>query len=56
MESEPTFNTMKTSYRRHKTFLSVDTRKKSIKHRYDKRHILNDFTTRPKDIKEIMKS
>lgn len=56
MESEPSFNTMKTSYRRHKTFLSVDKRKKSIKHRYDKRHILKDFTTRPKDIKEIVKS
>lgn len=56
MESPPTFNTMKTSYRRHKTFVSVDKRKKSIKHKYDKRHVLKDFTTTPKDIKEIIKS
>ena len=56
MQSPPTFNTMKTSYRRHKTFLSVDVRKKSMKHRYDKRHILKDYSTRPKDIKEILES
>ena len=56
MESELSFNTMKTSYRRHKTFISVDVRKKSIKHRYDKRIVLLDYTTKPKDIKEILKS
>lgn len=56
MESEPSFNTMKTSYRRHKTFLSVDKRKKSINHRYDKRRVLKDFTTKPKGIKEIIKN
>ena len=54
MESEPTFNTMKTSYRRHKNFLSVDTRKKSLRHRYDKRIVLKDYSTKPKDIKDII--
>jgi len=55
MESEDDFNTMKTSYRRHHTFISVDKRKKSIKHKYDKRKIIKDYNTKPKNIKDIIK-
>lgn len=42
-----TFNTMKTSFVRHKNFVSTDVRKKSIHAVYDKRKILKDFNTDP---------
>jgi hypothetical protein len=54
MESEDDFNSMKSSYRRHKTFISVDKRRKSIQTEYDKRKILKDFNTKPKNIKDII--
>ena len=41
------FNPMKTSFVRHKSFVSMDIRKKSIHAVYDKRKILKDFNTDP---------
>ncbi len=41
------FNSMKTSFVRHKNFVSTDFRKKSIHAVYDKRKILKDFDTIP---------
>lgn len=44
---EKKFNPMKTSYARHKTFISTDVIRKSIKTTYNKRKILKDFDTAP---------
>jgi hypothetical protein len=41
------FNSMKTSFVRHKNFVSTDIRKKSIHAVYDKRKILKDYDTIP---------
>jgi len=40
------FNTMKTSFVRHKNFVSTDIQKKSIKSVYDKRTILKNYDTK----------
>lgn len=44
---KPSFNTMKTSYVRHKNYVSTDVIKKSICSTYDKRVILDDYNTKP---------
>jgi hypothetical protein len=54
MVSEDVINPMKSSYRRHGSFTSVDKRRKSILKEYDKRNILKDFNTKPKNIKDII--
>lgn len=54
LETDFKFLPFKSSYRRHKTFVSTDIIKKSIKTRYDKRYILKDFDTRPKNVKDIV--
>jgi len=41
------FNTIKTSFVRHKRFVSTDVQRKSIRATYDKRKILDDFNTKP---------
>lgn len=52
ISKEETINTMKTSYIRHKTYLSTDYIKKSIHATYDKRAILKDYDTKPLVINE----
>ena len=41
------FNTMKTSFVRHKRFVSTNIQRKSVKAKYDKRIILSDYDTKP---------
>jgi len=41
------FNTLKTSFVRHKRFVSTDVQRKSIRATYDKRKILDDYNTKP---------
>lgn len=54
MESELQFNSMKQSYRRHHTFVSMDRKRKSIRIRYDKRKVNGDYTTKPYTYRELM--
>lgn len=53
MESDPQFNSMKSSMRRHGTFISMDRKRKSIKMRYDKRRIIDDWNTTPIMVKDL---
>jgi len=52
-ETEPQFNTTKTSLRRHGNYVSMDIRKKSIRSIYDKRKILADMDTIPYNRREL---
>jgi len=45
--TNPSFNSMRTSFVRHKKYVSMDILKKSIRSKYDKRIVLPDFDTLP---------